>query len=93
VTTGVAIGAKIVSVRVLNSAGQGLWSNVAAGVDFAVSHVATTPRKVIHITPSGPASAVVQAAVDAAIAAGIVVVASAGNGNTVVPISGGGAAC
>ncbi len=41
-TVGVAAGAKVVSVRVLDSGGSGLWSWVIAGVDYVAAKAAST---------------------------------------------------
>jgi hypothetical protein len=85
-TTGVAKGVRMVSVRVLNSRGSGLWSDVVAGIEFVIAHVASTARKVLHLSAVGPSSAIVQAAVERAVALGIPVIVPSGNGNTAVTI-------
>lgn len=41
-TVGVAAGAQVVSVRVLDNSGSGLWSWVIAGVDYVAKNAAST---------------------------------------------------
>ncbi len=72
--------AQIMPIKVLDSAGNGSYTNVAAGIIWAVDNGAD----VINLSLGG--SAAPGAALDAAIAYaeahGVVVVAAAGNGNT-----------
>ncbi len=73
---GVAPGAKILPVKILDSRGAGSTSNFAAGINYAVDHGA----KVINISASGVVNS--QALADAVQYAedhGVVIVASAGN--------------
>jgi serine protease AprX len=82
--TGIAPGAHLVVLKVLDRAGQGRISNVIAAIDYAVSHradlnirvinmsVATVPTESVDLDPLAQAT---KAATDA----GIVVVAAAGN--------------
>lgn len=79
---GVAPGAKILPIRVLDKDGSGTGATVAKGIDFAVAHHAD----VINLSLGGDAVTSIvggdQAFTDAvnrAIAAGVVVVAAAGN--------------
>jgi subtilisin family serine protease len=79
---GVAPGTKVLPIRVLGANGSGTTANVAKGIDFAVAHHAD----VINMSLGGDAISTVvgsdPAVVDAvnrAIAAGVVVVAAAGN--------------
>jgi subtilisin family serine protease len=81
---GVAPGAKIIPVKVCEPIG--CWgSAINAGVDYVTSLKVANPDQPIVINESlgGPRlDAVEKAALDAAIGAGVVVVASAGNGGT-----------
>jgi subtilisin family serine protease len=79
---GVAPGAKVMPIRVLGADGSGTGEGVAKGVDFAVAHHAD----VINLSLGGDAVSTIvggddafTAAVNRAIAAGVVVVAAAGN--------------
>ena len=66
----------ILPVKVLNSAGSGTHSNIAAGIVWAADHGAD----VINLSLAGPTpSAVVESAVNYARNHGVVVVAAAGN--------------
>jgi subtilisin family serine protease len=88
---GVAPGARIVPVKVLDSMERGVVSDWIAGIDWVVGHQNAfgTPIRVINMslgtddkTPSCPCdgtSPMMQAALDSARAAGILVVASSGN--------------
>ncbi len=83
---GGAYNAKILPVRVLGKGG-GYSSDVAEGIRWAAGVYAVTnpnPAKVINLSMGGigPCSSTEQAAIDAAVAAGAVVVAAAGNANT-----------
>ncbi|HWI61160.1 MAG TPA: S8 family serine peptidase [Symbiobacteriaceae bacterium] len=49
---GVAPGAALIGLKVLNSAGSGSLSNVTAAVDWAVSHKDEFNIKVISMNPS-----------------------------------------
>jgi subtilisin family serine protease len=69
-------------VKVLNSAGNGSWADIASGIDFA----STNGAKVISMSLGGSGgSATLQTAVDNAWANGVLVVAAAGNSNTTAP--------
>jgi serine protease AprX len=82
--TGIAPGAHLVVLKVLDRAGQGRISNVIAALEYAVSHrselnlrvvnmsVATVPTESVELDPLAQAT---KAATDA----GIIVVAAAGN--------------
>lgn len=73
---GVAPRVTILPVRVLGTGGFGTFSDVAEGIDFAVAQGA----KVINMSLGGSEGAgFLQAAVQRAAAAGVVLVASAGN--------------
>jgi subtilisin family serine protease len=79
---GVAPGARVMPVRVLDDKGNGSADDVAKGIDWAVTHHAD----VINLSLGGDALSTIVgddtqfvAAVDRAVAAGVVVVAAAGN--------------
>ncbi len=78
-TYGVAKKAKIVPVRVLDCLGNGTNDGVIAGINYVATQVATTPRAVANLSLGGPASALLDQAVTAAVAAGVVMVVAAGN--------------
>ncbi len=80
---GVAPFAKVIPVKVLNQNGSG-WSSVIAQGIMYVAHLKEGPLAddpvVINMSLGGPVlDAVEQAAIDYAIEAGVVIVASAGN--------------
>ena len=76
---GVAPGAKIMPVKVCNSSGSCMLSDVAEGVVWAYQHGA----KVINMSLGGSTGLqALEAAVNDAVAAGAVVVAAAGNSGT-----------
>ena len=80
-TYGVAPNVTLVPVRVTNCSGSGWTSDMIAGIDWAIAdHTAGEPA-VMNISMSGNLSSKVNAAVDRAIADGIVVVTAAGNNN------------
>ncbi|MBY0112523.1 MAG: S8 family serine peptidase [Phycisphaerales bacterium] len=73
---GVAPQAQLLVGKVLNNQGGGLWSDIIAGINWAVANNA----KVINMSLGGPsAPQSLQDACDAALAAGTLVVAAAGN--------------
>ncbi len=74
----------IMPVKVLDRDGFGSNSGVAEGIDYAVNfrQGGTNPVKVINLSLGGSTrSQAMQSAIDRAVAAGITVVASAGNDN------------
>lgn len=82
-TVGVAPGVQLHSVKVLNRNGEGTQESVIAGIDWAISH----KMDVINMSLGSDYHDMTQAerdiekaAVDRAVAAGIVVVAASGNG-------------
>ena len=77
-TYGVAKSARIVAVRVLDCSGSGYSSSVVAGINWAVASHPGGPG-IINLSLGGPANSAIDAAVEAATAAGLVVVAAAGN--------------
>lgn len=76
-TWGVAKGATLVPVRVLDCAGSGRMSGVIAGLDWVAAH-ATLPA-VVNMSLGGGASATLDAAVANTVARGVGVVVAAGN--------------
>jgi len=77
-TYGVAKGVALVSVRVLDCTGGGNVTDVIAGIDWVVQHKPAGPS-VINLSLGGDASDELDAAVSAAVTAGIPVVVAAGN--------------
>jgi serine protease len=74
---GFAFRCALMPVKVLDQNGDGSFFDVAEGIDFAARN---TSVKVINLSLGGDGnSATVRAAVDRAVAAGITVVAAAGN--------------
>jgi subtilisin family serine protease len=76
-TSGVAKGAQLVSVRVLDCTGTGTFSSVIAGVDWVTAH-AVKPA-VANMSLSGGAFGPLDDAIDQSIASGVVYAAAAGN--------------
>jgi serine protease len=79
---GLAFKCALLPVKVLDNEGNGTFFDVAEGIDFATNYSDAQGRKVkvINLSLGGPdPSDTAKAAVDRAVAAGIVVVAAAGN--------------
>src|SRR5437773_669539 len=78
---GIAPGVTIMPVKVMDSSGNGYWSDFLEGVDWARTHGAS----VINLSLGGPLTAsqvaAFQPTFDAAYNAGVLVVAAAGNFN------------
>ena len=78
---GIAPGVRIMPVKVMDSNGQGYWSDFLEGVDWARTHGAS----IVNLSLGGPLSAsqvaAFQPTFDAAYNAGVLVVAAAGNFN------------
>ena len=82
-TYGVAKGATIVSVQVLDCNGAGTSSSTLGGIEWAVEDALAHPSNpaVISMSIGGNFSAAVNDAVEQAKANGVLVVAAAGNEN------------
>lgn len=77
---GVAKGAYIVSVKILDDQGLGTSDALVAGIDWILNdNRAPNSRKVINLSVSSPASNVINTAVYQAYLAGATVVVAAGN--------------
>jgi len=79
---GLAFGCAIMPVKVLGPEGVGSFFDVADGIDFAIAFTENgeRPVKVINLSLSSPSfSQTAKAAIDRAVAAGVLVVAAAGN--------------
>jgi subtilisin family serine protease len=73
---GVAPGANLYAIKVLDRRGSGYYSWVAAGIDWATNH----GMNLVNMSLGGPTSdATLQAACDRAQTAGVLVLAAAGN--------------
>lgn len=77
---GVAPGAKLVSVKVMNSSGSGSTSQVISGINYVVAN--GTPGDVINLSLSGSASSTLDNAVINAAAKGFKFALAAGNQST-----------
>ena len=78
-TYGVAKGATVVPVRVLDCNGSGYNSDVVAGLDWIVAHHAAGAPAVVNMSLGGAASAAVDAALQSVINDGVAAFAAAGN--------------
>ena len=79
-TLGPATGARIIPVRAFDCDGYAFDSDLIAAINYIVATAATTGRRsVINLSGGGDASSAKDAAVEAAAAAGILFVDSAGN--------------
>ena len=80
-TTGVARGANVVPVRVLDCSGSGLWSGVIAGIDWVTGQKTANGSipMAANMSLGGGFSASVNDAVTKAIAAGVTFAVAAGN--------------
>jgi subtilisin family serine protease len=78
---GMAPGVTIMPVKVMDSNGNGYWSDFLEGVDWARTHGAS----IVNLSLGGPLTsdqvAAFQPTFDAAYAAGVLVIAAAGNNN------------
>ncbi|MFI7618535.1 S8 family serine peptidase [Nonomuraea terrae] len=76
---GVAPGARIHGVKVLNAAGSGSLSAIAAGIDWVVARASTIEVVNLSLGCDGCSSSAISRAITNAVNAGIVVVVAAGN--------------
>ncbi|GAA1656491.1 subtilisin AprE [Nonomuraea maheshkhaliensis] len=76
---GVAPGARIHGVKVLNAAGSGTLSGIAAGLNWVVARASTIEVINLSLGCSGCSSSAISTAITNAVNAGIVVVVAAGN--------------
>ena len=76
---GIAPGVSLMPVKVLDDTGSGNFSDVLDGVDYAVAHGASVINLSLGGTLTAAAVAAFQPTFDAAAAAGVLVVAAAGN--------------
>jgi subtilisin family serine protease len=84
---GVAPGARLWSVRVLNKKGFGTWSDIIDGLDWIAARAEQIEVANLSLSDDLSAdNAVVQAAFDGLVAQGVTVVAAAGNGDARGPI-------
>jgi subtilisin len=74
---GVAPGARLWAVRVLNNNGSGTWSNVIKGIDWVTKNAGKI--RVANMSLGGGKSDAVNAAVTKAVKAGVVFAVAAGN--------------
>jgi subtilisin family serine protease len=79
---GVAQQVTVVPVRVLDCAGNGTWSGIIAGLDWAAANHADNVPAVANLSFGGPASQIVDDAVKRLIADGVTVAVAAGNNST-----------
>jgi len=84
--TGLAYGASIMPVRVLNAAGEGDETTIARGIRYAVTHGAEVINLSLEFSPDEVSSETqipdIVSAIDFARQRGVVVVAAAGNDQT-----------
>lgn len=77
---GVAKGATLYSVRVLDCTGYGSYSGIIAGIDWVTQH--RTLPAVANMSLTGSVSSTVNSAVQSSIKAGVVYAVAAGNSST-----------
>jgi subtilisin family serine protease len=78
---GVAKKANLISVEVLDCAGNGTWSKLLAGIDWVLANKGNKPA-VANMSLSGTKSWIVNWAIDDLSPAGVLVAIAAGNDNT-----------
>src|SRR5918994_4699395 len=80
---GLAFECAIMPIKVLDSAGEGSFFDIAEAVDYAVNFTqgGEKPVKVINLSLGGSETRVLREAIERAVAAGVTVVASSGNDN------------
>ena len=77
-TYGVAKGVTVEPLRVLDCTGSGYLSDAVAAFDWVIAHKPAAPA-VVNFSVGGPASTIMDAAVERTVAAGVAVVVAAGN--------------
>jgi subtilisin family serine protease len=77
---GVAKGANLISVEVLDCTGHGSWSKLLAGIDWILLHKGDTPA-VANMSLSGRYSWIVNEAIEDLTESGVFVAVAAGNDN------------
>lgn len=85
ITYGVAKKTHIYAVKVLDAGGSGAWSDIVSGIQYAVEHSKTNSCPngvVVNMSLGGGTSATVNAAVAAAVDAGLFFAVAAGNDGT-----------
>lgn len=78
-TTGVAKGAQLIPVRVLDCAGSGSISGVIAGLDWIANNYVPGTPAVVNMSLGGGASSTLDSAVNNLISRGVTMVVAAGN--------------
>lgn len=78
---GVAKGADIIAVKILDARGRGSYAGMIAGLDYVAGEKISNPEQpmVINLSVAGPKSRRANKVVDNAVDLGIVVVVAAGN--------------
>jgi subtilisin family serine protease len=76
---GVAPGARLWGVKVLDDTGNGFWTDVAAGLEWVTERAGTIKIAGLSIGGADDGAEVVERAIDACVRAGVTVVAAAGN--------------
>ena len=79
---GVAKGAVLVPVRVLDCTGSGSYSSVIAGLDWIAANAPLGTSAVVNMSLGGAASSTIDSAVKNLISRGLSVVVAAGNSST-----------
>lgn len=81
-TYGVAKKAQIISIKTLDHNGQGSLSSVIAGLEYAVNHRAEAEKPgVANLSLGAARSTILDAAIEAAVESGLLIIAAAGNSN------------
>ena len=78
-TTGVAKGAQLIPVRVLDCTGSGTTSGVIAGLDWIANNYSSGTPAVVNMSLGGGASSTLDSAINNLISRGAIVVVAAGN--------------
>jgi subtilisin family serine protease len=76
---GIAFDAALMPVKVLEADGSGEMSAIAQGIDWAIEHGADVINLSLGCELAGCSSSIIDEAIAAAVAAGVVVVAASGN--------------